>query len=158
MARAQKRASHAIGDIPQSTFVIDNGAYTIKAGFAPAAEATDSETLEACKVVPNCVVRSRERKVYVAAQIVEITQWSDAVYRRPLENGQLVSWEFEKEIWDYSFFDAKTAPQAMFVKDPADTTLVLGETPNTMPALQRNTDEIVMEEYGFGAYMRTISV
>lgn len=156
MARAQKNASRATADIPRSTFVIDNGAYSIKAGFAPAEETADSETLQACTIVPNCLVRSRERKVYVAAQTEEISQWSDAVYRRPVENGQLVNWEAEKEIWDHSFFDQKTASESLYVKEPADTTLVFAETPNTMPALQKNTDEIVMEEYGFGAYIRVI--
>lgn len=158
MARAQRSYSRATADIPQSTFVIDNGAHSIKAGFAPTVDTPDLEALQACKTIPNCLVRSRERKVYVADQINEISQWSDAVYRRPLENGQLVNWEAEKEIWDHTFFDGKTAPQEVLVKDPAETTLILGETPSTMPALQKNTDEIVMEEYGFGAYMRTIGV
>lgn len=156
MARAQKPASRTTADIPHSTFVIDNGAHSIKAGFAPAAETPDTETLQACSIIPNCLVRSRERRVYVAAQSEDVTQWSDAVYRRPVENGQLVNWEAEKEIWDHSFFDQKTASQACFVADPTDTTLILAETPNTMPALQKNTDEIIMEEYGLGAYMRVV--
>lgn len=156
MARAPKTAAHTAAHIPQSTFILDNGAYSIKAGFAPVTETSDNDILQACNIVPNCLVRSRERKVYVAAQSEDIIQWSEAVYRRPVENGQLVNWEAEKEIWDYSFFDEKTASRTCFVADPTDTTLLLAESPNTMPALQKNTDEIVMEEWGFGAYMRTV--
>lgn len=158
MARAQKTASRNAAGTPHNTFILDNGAHSIKAGFAPVTEASDNEVLENCSVVPNCLVRSRERKVYIAAQSEDITQWSEAVYRRPIENGQLVNWEAEKEIWDYSFFEEKTASRSCYVADPSDTTLMLAESPNTMPALQKNTDEIVMEEYGFGGYTRTSGV
>lgn len=138
--------------------MLDNGSYSIKAGFAPTTTTPDADILEACEVIPNCLVRSRERKTYVALQTEEITQWSEAVYRRPVENGQLVNWEAEKEIWDYSMFDEKTASRKCFIADPAGTTLILAEGSNTMPALQKNTDEIVMEEWGFGGYTRTVGL
>lgn len=134
--------------------MLDNGAFTIKAGFAPSENISDAENLQSCEVIPNCIVRSRERKTYVAAQSDKITQWSEAVFRRPIENGQLVSWEAEKEIWENSLFDEKTASKKAFIQDPADTTLMFAESPNTIPALQKNADEIVMEEWGFGGYMR----
>lgn len=144
-------------NLPDTTFVLDNGAYNIKAGFASNDDSLpDTEHLKNCEVVPNCLTRSRDRKTYIAAQQQQIVQWSEAVFRRPIENGQLVSWEVEKEIWDHSFFEAKTAPRKCHITEPAGTTLVLTEQPNTMPALQRNTDEIVMEEYGFGGYARCI--
>lgn len=155
MARAQRPASRSAGDIPQNILVLDNGAYSIKAGFAPSENISDAETLQSCEVFPNCVVRSRERKTYVAAQTDQIAQWSEAVFRRPIENGQLVNWEAEKEIWDYSLFDEKTASKKTFVREPADNTLMFAESPNTMPTLQKNADEIIMEEWGFGGYMRT---
>jgi len=154
MARAQRPGSRSAVYLPQSTFILDNGAYTIKAGFAPNENISDTETLKSCEVIPNCVVRSRERKTYIAAQSNKITQWSEAVFRRPIENGQLVNWEAEKEIWDYSLFDQTTASKNAFIQNPADSTLVFAESPNTMPALQKNADEIVMEEWGFGGYMR----
>ena len=67
-----------------------------------------------------------------------------------------MNWEAEQEIWDYSFFDEKTAHKDLFVKEPGDTTLILTEAPNTMQALQRNADEIIMEEWGFGGYARVV--
>lgn len=67
-----------------------------------------------------------------------------------------MNWEAEKEIWDYSFFDEKTANKGLLIKEPEDTTLVLTEAPNTMQALQRNADEIIMEEWAFGGYARVV--
>lgn len=156
MARAPRSAVVASGRLPQSTFVLDNGAYAIKAGFAPIESRADDEILQACEVLPNCIVRSRDRKTYISAQSNEITQWSEAVFRRPIENGQLVNWEAEKEIWDHCFFDETTASRNTYIQEPADTTLIFAEAPNVMPALQKNTDEIVMEEWGFGGYMRAV--
>ncbi|KAI5294562.1 Actin- protein 6, partial [Ascosphaera atra] len=42
------------------------------------------------------------------------------------------------------------------VADPGDATLILTEAPNALPTLQKNTDEIVMEEWQFGGYARCI--
>jgi len=154
MARSQHPASQSTVDIPHRTLVLDNGAYSIKAGFAPTDITSDAEGLKSCDVVPNCMVRSRERKTYVAAQSNDITQWSEAVFRRPIENGQLVSWEAEKEIWEHTIFDQNTASKKAFVQDPAETTLLFAESPNTIPALQKNADEVIMETWGFGGYSR----
>jgi actin-related protein 6 len=141
-------------DLPQSTFVLDNGADTIKAGFAPGPGLEDGDALQRCQVIPNILVRTRDRRTYVAAQIEQISQWNDAVFRRPVEHGQLVNWQSEQEIWEYSMFDEKTAHKNTFIKRPEETTLMLSEAPNTLPALQKNTDEIIMEEWGFGGYSR----
>ncbi|KAK5082093.1 Actin- protein 6 [Lithohypha guttulata] len=155
MARTQRQNNSAALSVPQNTFVLDNGAYTIKAGFAPNELLSDNESLKSCETIPNCLVRSKERKTYVAAQSNELSQWSEAVFRRPIENGQLVNWEAEKEIWDHAFFDQSTAHRNTFISTPSETTLLLTESSNVMPALQRNTDEVIMEEWGFRGYMRT---
>lgn len=154
--RASKSSARAIPGLPPTTFVLDNGGYSIKAGFAPKQSVSDEDALSNCRVIPNAIVRSRDRKVYVGAQAEEITQWSEALFRRPVENGQVVSWEAQKEIWDQSFLDERTAITGLQIKSPEDTTLVFTEPPNTMPALQKNADEIIMEEWGFGGYSRVI--
>lgn len=157
MAKATtKPTSTASGKLPGQTYVLDNGAHSLKAGYAPLTSVSDATGLEACEVIPNCIVRTKERKTYVAAQTGGISQWWEAIYRRPLENAQIVSWEAQKEIWDYSLLDTTTASGKALIADPSDTTLLLTETANNLPALQRNTDEIVMEEYGFGGYMRVV--
>lgn len=142
--------------LPSSTFVLDNGAFSIKAGFAPISPSTDVESLGRCKATQNSLARTRDKRTYVAAQQDNILQWSETTFRRPIERGQLVNWEAEKEIWDYSFFDEKSASKDLFIKEPGNTTLILTEAPNTMQALQRNADEIIMEEWGFGGYARIV--
>lgn len=58
--------------------VLDNGAYTIKAGFA----ATDEEP----RIFPNSIARSRvEKRVYVADEIDNCRDLSGIAYRRPFE-------------------------------------------------------------------------
>ena len=143
--------------LPSSTLVIDNGAYSMKAGCAPNSRIPDSETLSRCETIPNTLARTRDKRTYVASQLdTQVSQWNDATFRRPVEHGQLVSWEAEKEIWDHTFFDEKTARRDLLVTQPEDTTLILTEAPNTMPVLQKNADEIVMEEWGFGGYARVV--
>jgi actin-related protein 6 len=159
MPRTSKAAAKVVSGPPSTTFVLDNGAYSMKAGFAPNETKQDSETLSHCVVIPNAIARTRDRKIYIAAQLdEEITQWAETTFRRPVEHGQIVNWEAEKEIWDRSFFDEKTAQRSVHIKDPEDTTLILTESPNTIPALQKNADEIIMEEWGFRGYWRTIGL
>lgn len=141
--------------LPDKTFVVDNGAYNIKAGYAPTVNESDHQTLSKCRLIPNTIVRSQDRKTYIGAQAdQDITQWSEAVYRRPVECGQVVGWEVQKAIWEHSFL-SKQATVDLRIDDPLQTTLILGEAPNVLPALQKNTDEIVMEEFGFGGYMKS---
>ncbi|KAL9108123.1 MAG: hypothetical protein Q9227_007099 [Pyrenula ochraceoflavens] len=143
-------------ELPSSTFVIDNGANSLKAGFAASVGASHSEALSQCEVVPNAIVRTRNKRIYVGAQVDNVENWNEAIFRRPVERGQLVNWEAEKEIWDQSFFQPETARSDLLIKDPGDTTLILTEAPNSIAALQKNEDEVVMEEWGFGGYARRI--
>jgi actin-related protein 6 len=87
-----------------------------------------------------------------------VTDWNEAMFRRPLEKGYVSNWEAEREIWDQSFFDEKTTARNKntHITDPESTTLVLTEAPNALPILQRHSDEMVMEEWGFGGYVRCI--
>jgi actin-related protein 6 len=129
----------------------------MKAGYAPDSPTSDSQALSQCHIIPNALASTRDKRTYIASQLdTQISQWNDATFRRPVERGQLVSWEAEKEIWDHSFFDEKTAKRELLVNQPEDTTLILTEALNTMPVLQKNADEIIMEEWGFGGYARVV--
>jgi actin-related protein 6 len=157
MPRGTKAAARAPPQLPARTFVLDNGAYTIKAGFAPSNVEDDAQTLSRCHTIPNAIVRTRDRKTCIGAQIdKEVTQWGEVVFRRPVEHGQLVGWEAQKEIWDHSFFDDKTAPKDLLISQPDETTLILTENASIIPTLQKNADEIVMEEWGFGGFSRVL--
>lgn len=159
--RPSGRASVAkVQSLPDKTFVIDNGAYTLKAGYAPDSVPPDdqSKALSACSEIPNAIVKTRGNKIYVGSQLnTHVTDWNEMMFRRPVEKGYIVNWEAQKEIWEHSFFDEKTVrSKDLRITDPEDTTLLLTEAPNALPALQKNADEIVMEEWGFGGYLRCV--
>lgn len=163
-SRAAKTAPAAAQSLPDRTFIIDNGAHTLKAGYAPtpasltSTEDNISDSLAPCILVPNALTRVRDGQVYIGTQLdTHITDWNEAFFRRPVEKGFIVNWEAQRAIWDHSFFDEKTARRTeLRCTDPVDTTLILTEAPNAMAALQKNADEIVMEEWGFGGYMRCV--
>lgn len=129
-----------------NTLVLDNGAYTLKAGFIV------DGVFDAPEVIPNCIARDRTRKIYVASELEKCTDFGEIRFRRPVEKGFIVNWEVQSEIWDYEFFGSK----ATFPCDPTETRLVLAEPPNGLPVLQSNCDQIVFEEYGFESYYRGV--
>lgn len=81
--------------------MLDNGAYTIKAGVVGA----DSET-PALSIIPNSLARDWDKKVYIGSQLPSCKDFSEILFRRPVEKGYLVNWEAEKEIWEHEFFTA----------------------------------------------------
>ncbi|KAI1152854.1 actin-domain-containing protein [Nemania diffusa] len=131
---------------PTRTLVLDNGAHTIKAGYV----AADDVAPEAPRVIPNCIARDRDGKLYVASELSQCADYSEAVFRRPVEKGFVVNWEAQKEIWEREFLD-ETAPQRC---DPAETRLLLAEPSNSLPILQANCDQMVFEAFGFASYYR----
>lgn len=88
---------------PTRTLVLDNGAYTIKAGFS--STNGPEPTYDDCRVIQNCIARSGDKRLYVAADLDKCDDFGGMSYRRPVEKGYLVNWELEKGIWDYSFFE-----------------------------------------------------
>ncbi|KAL8890226.1 MAG: hypothetical protein Q9215_002610 [Flavoplaca cf. flavocitrina] len=133
--------------LPNRTLVVDNGAYTIKAGFS-----SPSPSLEDCHTIPNCLARERDKKVWVGSEIESIRDFGEVAFRRPVEKGYLVNWEAEKAIWDSTFLWEKSRLHC----DPHDTNLILTEAPNTTAALQTNCDQVVFEEYEFASYSRHV--
>lgn len=90
--------------IKDTTLVVDNGAFAIKAGFA-----TAQPDLKDCQVIPNCVARDRERKVWIGAELANCKDFGELAIRRPVEKGYIVNWESERAIWNQSFFSEKAA-------------------------------------------------
>lgn len=124
--------------------VLDNGSYTIKAGFA---------SQESPLVVQNTLARARDGQIYIGNEYLSHTNlYSGINFKRPHDQGHLTSWETEKNIWDYTFDNL--LPDAEI--DPLDVHLTLTETPFQLPQLSMNTDLIVFEEYGFGEYYRCV--
>ena len=86
--------------LPSQTLVVDNGAYTVKAGFA-----NNNTEAEDCHVIPNCIARDRGKRTWVGAQLEKCDDFGEIAFRRPVERGFLVNWEAEKAIWDDTFVD-----------------------------------------------------
>lgn len=87
--------------LPDRTLIVDNGAYTMKAGLA-----TPSSNIETdSHVIPNCIAKSRDKRTWIGAQLEKCQDFGEMAFRRPVEKGYLVSWEAEKEIWYDTFFD-----------------------------------------------------
>ena len=85
---------------PDRSLVVDNGAFTLKAGFA-----TSTPNLEDCHIIPNCLAKDRGKRVWVGGQLSKCQDFGEIAFRRPVEKGFLVSWEAEKAIWDNAFFE-----------------------------------------------------
>lgn len=144
------RASKSSAAItPNRTLIVDNGAYNIKAGFS-----SPDEDAASCQVIPNCMARDRNKRVYTGSQLSKCKEFGEMVFRRPVEKGYMVNWEAEKEIWDQEFFN----PNAALHCDPKETGLILTEAPNAPPVLQTNCDQIIFEEFQFSSYYRTIGI
>lgn len=133
---------------PQNTLVLDNGAWTLKAGLVCGGSIPEP------RVIPNCIARDRSKKIYVASELDKCRDFSEIQFRRPVEKGYLVNWEVQKEIWDQELFGNKAQAKC----DPSETRLVLTEQPNALPVLQTNCDQIVFEEYGFSSYYRGVGM
>ena len=89
--------------------VLDNGAGFVKAGLAVAEgeEGVGDESLEedvvgvsSPRVVPNCVVRSRNGKQrFVGDELDGCRDVSGLVFRRPHERGYLTGFATQREVW-----------------------------------------------------------
>lgn len=100
-----KSSRVTIGAPAAQTLVLDNGAYSMKAGFAKENVYTNTD----CHVIPNCIARGsdggRGSKIYIADQLESCRDFAEMVFRRPVEKGYVVNWEGQEEIWKHVFFD-----------------------------------------------------
>jgi actin-related protein 6 len=87
------------------TLVIDNGGYTIKAGLVGSNnDENEGQVPEpSCHIVPNCIARGRDKRIWVASQLDKCNDFGEMAFRRPFERGHIVNWESQKEIWDHTF-------------------------------------------------------
>lgn len=100
---------------PNKTLVLDNGAYTLKAGLV--ASGADPVT-DDCTVIPNCIARStRDKRTYMSSELALCKDFGELAFRRPVEKGFVVNWETEKAIWEHEFMGT-TARQALRVVRP----------------------------------------
>ena len=94
--------------IADRTLVLDNGAYTMKAGYATS---SPPDPQRDCKVIPNCVARTNDNQLWIGSQLDDCRDFGKILFRRPVDRGYLVNWEAEKEIWECSFFNEDATVQ-----------------------------------------------
>jgi len=135
-----------------SNLVIDNGANTIKIGYAATNNTnTDQQPL----IFPNMVCKSKGTP-YIADQIEsDLTEFSSLVYRRPYDRGYLIDCELEFVIWDHIFRSSSLqalSPSSSSVVRPSETRLIMSRQPFTPGTLQTDTEQLVFEHFGFAEY------
>ncbi|KAJ0961349.1 hypothetical protein J5N97_000556 [Dioscorea zingiberensis] len=119
-----------------SVVVLDNGGGLCKAGFGgerdPAA------------VVPNCLGRSAASKKWLVADQLQApdADVTSVSVRRPLDRGYLVNPDLQREVWDRVL-------RSLLRADPAHSSLLLVEPLFNPPSIQRTTDELIFEDFGF---------
>jgi len=154
-------AGPAPGDLAPRTLILDNGAYTLKAGFALSSEdpiIASSSSSTSYHLIPNVIAHSpRDRRTYIGPELnLHCRDFGALKLRRPVEKGYIVNWEGQKAIWEKTFFEREGVGE-LFVGEAGETNLILTEAPNAPAALQRNSDEMCFEEFGFGAVWRGIA-
>jgi actin-related protein 6 len=100
--RATKAAEAAA--IKPHTLVIDNGGSTIKAGFV-----SSNPALGDCRIIPNCIARDHQKRLYVGSELEACKDFYHAAHRRPVEKGMIVNWELQRAIWHQSYISEKNA-------------------------------------------------
>jgi len=124
------------------TFILDNGGYCIKAGYA---------TQSSPRVIPNCIVKAKaeKRRAFIGDQIQDCRELSALYYMLPFQKGYLVNWDHQKTIWDYIF-----GKQSFHLKAD-ELNLIFTEPYFNFSSIQEGLSEIFFEEYGFKSLLRT---
>ncbi|XP_039117430.1 actin-related protein 6 [Dioscorea cayenensis subsp. rotundata] len=119
-----------------SVVVLDNGGGLCKAGFAGDRDPT--------AVVPNCLGRSGASKRWLVADqlLAPDSDVTSVSIRRPLDRGYLVNPDLQREVWDRIL-------RSLLRADPAHSSLLLVEPLFNPPSVQRATDELIFEDFGF---------
>lgn len=125
----------------EKNLIIDNGSYEIK--FGPANNELPLRAL-------NSLTKDKYSHYHLSNQVKQMRDISGALIRRPHELGQLVSWELEREIWDYLLYNEDEFKWNLkHDDDTKDYNLVASETCMTIPELSKNMDQVIFEEYEF---------
>ncbi|XP_010541716.1 PREDICTED: actin-related protein 6 [Tarenaya hassleriana] len=124
--------------------VLDNGGGLIKAGHGGDRDPS--------AVIPNCLYRPLSAKKFLHPSPISLSSkafsgevdLTSAAVRRPIDRGYLINPDLERDIWTHLF-------SSLIRIDPASSSLLLTEPPLSIPAVQRSTDELVFEDFGFSA-------
>lgn len=102
----------------KKTLVLDNGAYTLKAGLI-SSNPIPAPSYNDCSLIPNCIARStRDKCTYTASELNSCKDFGELAFRRPVEKGFIVNWEAEKAIWEHEFMGAGEGLRVGMRKSP----------------------------------------
>ncbi|XP_070162125.1 actin-related protein 6 [Polyergus mexicanus] len=123
-----------------STFILDNGAYTAKAGLSN----------ETPKLIPNCIMKakSERRRPFIGNQIEECRDASGLFYMLPFQKGYLVNWDIQKTLWDYIFSKESCSVNLN------QSSVIVTEPIFNFPSIQEAMTEIFFEEYECHSLLR----
>ncbi|GFS66812.1 actin-related protein 6 [Trichonephila inaurata madagascariensis] len=131
----------SVSEMASNVFVLDNGGYTIKAGFS-----TNSEP----RIIPNCITKakSERRRQFIGTQLDECKDFSGLYYAYPTQRGYMVNWDIEKQVWDHVFSSDH------FNVDFKETCIIVTEPYFNFVAMQESMVEILFEDYKFHSIYR----
>ncbi|XWS27031.1 hypothetical protein CRYUN_Cryun26dG0080900 [Craigia yunnanensis] len=119
--------------------VLDNGGGLIKAG--------QGGDREPAVVIPNCLYRPLTSKKFLHPTTTLSSTNEDltsAAIRRPIDRGYLINPDLQRDIWSHLF-------SSLLHVTPSSSALLLTEPLFSLPSIQRSTDELVFEDFGFNS-------
>lgn len=115
------------------TLILDNGSFSIKAGYSGTSEP---------KIIPNYIFKSTVDQ-YVANEIEHASDPGGLYRLSPFEKGYPVHMNTESTIWQHIF------SQKEMNVNCSDTKLILTDPNYTIPAIDVFSRELLFETYGF---------
>jgi actin-related protein 6 len=119
-----------------SVVVLDNGGGLIKAGYG--GERDPSTT------IPNCLYRPLSSKKFLHPTPTTEEDLTSAAVRRPIDRGYLINPDLQRDIWNHLFSN-------LLHINPSNSSLLLTEPLFSLPSIERATDELVFEDFGFNS-------
>nr|ABA18089.1 actin-related protein 6 [Olimarabidopsis pumila] len=121
--------------------VLDNGGGLIKAGQGGERDPTI--------IIPNCLYKPLSSKKFLhpsplTTPLSDEIDLTSAAVRRPIDRGYLINSDLQRDIWSHLF-------TSLLHITPSTSSLLLTEPPLSIPSVQRTTDELVFEDFGFSS-------
>uniref|UniRef100_A0A2P2MVX8 Uncharacterized protein MANES_06G056200 n=1 Tax=Rhizophora mucronata TaxID=61149 RepID=A0A2P2MVX8_RHIMU len=119
-----------------NVIVLDNGGGLIKAGYGG--------ERDPATVVPNCLYRplSSKKFLHPSPTSASTDDLTSAAVRRPIDRGYLINPDLQRDIWSHLF-------SSLLRISASNSSLLLTEPLFALPSIQRATDELVFEDFGF---------
>lgn len=119
-----------------NVIVLDNGGGLIKAG--------NGGERDPSTIIPNCLYRPLSSKKFLHPTPTTEEDLTSAAIRRPIDRGYLINQDLQRDIWNHLFSN-------LLHINPSNSSLLLTEPLFSPPSIERATDELVFEDFGFNS-------